>query len=269
MKQIYSIALAVALSFGSSLTSTAGPLDGVVQITILDGERSDTGTYSAALRLTLADGWKTYWRAPGDAGIPPRFDWRGSNNVESVSFTWPTPSVFKTAGLRTLGYKDQLVLPVEITPRIGGKPVQLKGRMELGVCSDICIPAELNFNHKLDPKAARNPAIVAALASRPFSESEAGVQSVTCRLTPSGAGMKIEARIQMPPAGGSEIAVIEPGNPEIWASEPKTQRQGNTLVARSELVHVTGGAYAIDRSQVRITVLGSKHAVDIQGCKPG
>ena len=64
-------------------------------------------------------------------------------------------------------------------------------------------------------------------------------------------------------------AVIEPGNPSVWASEASARRKGDTLVAISELMNMDGGAFAVDRSQVRITVLGRNHAVDIQGCQPG
>ena len=269
MKHLAVIAVSIGLAFAGSGSVQAQSLDDVVRIEILDGGQAADGSHLAALRLVLADGWKTYWRTPGDAGIPPRFSWRGSQNVGEVSFTWPTPSVFKTSGMRTLGYEDQLILPVRITPSATDQPVRLKGRMELGVCKDICIPSELKFDQDLDPLADRNPAIVAALAARPYSEAEAGVQSAKCRISPTQHGMQVEAHIEMPSAGGTEIAVIEAGNPEIRASEAKTERRGNTLIASSELIHVDGAAYALDRSEMRITVLGRSHAVDIQGCLPG
>ena len=73
----------------------------------------------------------------------------------------------------------------------------------------------------------------------------------------------------MPSAGDVEVAVIEPGGPELWASETQTRRQGNTLIASSELINASGSAFAVNRSEIRITVLGTKHAVDIQGCAAG
>lgn len=243
--------------------------DDPVQIDVLDGGLTARGTYQAALRVTLSDGWKTYWRAPGDTGIPPQFDWQGSRNIGAVSITWPTPDVFDQDGLRSIGYKHQLVLPIEITPRNPARPVHLSGTAEIGVCSDICMPSALDFDHSLNADAGRNPEIVAALAQRPYSATEAGVRATTCRLSPTSDGMQIEAQITMPSAGGAEVAVIEPGNPKIWASQPKTRRRGGVLIATSDLAHVSGKPYALDRSQVRITVLGKRHAVDILGCTPG
>ncbi|MDA7964614.1 protein-disulfide reductase DsbD domain-containing protein [Ruegeria sp.] len=262
---------AAAMIAGLSLTAPAGAqgLDQLVQLEVLDGGKTANGTYQGALRLTLKDGWKTYWRAPGDAGIPPHFDWSGSGNVGDVSITWPAPHVFDQNGLRSIGYEDQLVLPVEITPKNPAKPVRLRGQMDFGVCKDVCIPGQLGFDHTLNAQAGRNPTIAAALAQRPFSASEAGVAGASCHLSPTQDGMQIEARITMPPAGGTEVAVIEPGNPALWASQSQAERHGDTLIARTEVINASGAPFALDRSEVRITVLGASHAVDIHGCSAG
>ncbi|SCZ49887.1 Thiol-disulfide interchange protein, contains DsbC and DsbD domains [Epibacterium ulvae] len=243
--------------------------DDLVQLDILDGGTTKRGTVLGALRVTLAPGWKTYWRIPGEAGIPPSFTWKGSKNVGNVAITWPTPEVFETSGMQTIGYHDQMILPVEITPQNSSKPVKLKGRMGLGVCKDVCVPAELSFSHELNDAAERNPAIVAAVASRPYSASEAGVKKVTCSMAPSTYGMKITARIAMPSAGGTEVAIIEPGTNAYVAGEAKSQREGNTLLTTAEFYPIETTGAAIDRSAVRITVLGEKHAVDIKGCSAG
>lgn len=228
------------------------------------------GARVAALRLSLAPGWKTYWRAPGDAGIPPRFDWSRSRNLNAVSVVWPTPEVFDQNGMRSVGYQDTLIIPLQINPGATDKPVRLRARMELGICADICIPHELTFDAELSSDSLTpTPAIVAALSQTPYSASEAGVTSATCRISPTSDGLMIETALTMPSAGGPEYVVMEPGAGEIWVSEAKTKRKGGTLTATSELVHVNGGAIALDRSAIRITVLGSKHAVDIRGCTPG
>lgn len=263
------LAACAALTLPASTGRAQQGMDDMVQLEVLDGGPTGRGTYLTALRLTLSDGWKTYWRAPGETGIPPSFDWRGSRNVGAVSIAWPTPQLFDANGLQTIGYKHQLVLPVEVTPSRDGQPVRLRGRIEIGLCGDICVPGTLQVDHQVNQQAGRNPAIAAALAQRPYSAAEAGVRAATCHLTPTEDGIRIEARITMPTAGGREVAVIEPGNPRIWVSETETVRQGDTLLAASEMVSDDGGAFALDRSQIRITVLGQRHAVDIQGCSGG
>ncbi|MFC4667813.1 protein-disulfide reductase DsbD domain-containing protein [Seohaeicola nanhaiensis] len=238
----------------------------VVQLDMLDGGMTPRGTYLAAFRLTLADGWKTYWRAPGDAGIPPEVVWSGAENIGSVAMAWPTPHVFEQAGYRSIGYTRQVVLPVEITPRRDGGPLRLRGTLELGVCSDVCVPASLHFDHVADLDARPNPAIAAALANQPYTAAEAKVKAARCRLRPSADGLHLTATLDMPSAGAPETVVIEPGAPAVWASETEARREGGALVAEADLVQADGKPFALDRSAVRITVLGSRHAVDIRGC---
>lgn len=241
-------------------------LSDLVRLTVLDGGQTPDGRHQAALRLDLAEGWKTYWRAPGNAGIPPSFTWRGARNVGAVAVTWPTPVVFDQSGLRSVGYSGVLVLPLTVTPKRAGGPLRLAGRMDFGICREVCIPARLDFSQDLDPAAPRNPAIAAALAARPYSAPEAGVTRATCRIEPMPDGLRVTARLTLPPTGGSEFAVIEPGLPGVWASEATVARSGQTLTATSEMIHIEGAPFALDRGAVRITVLGSARAVDIRGC---
>lgn len=244
-------------------------IDDVVQIDVLDGGTTQSGLQRAALRLTLADGWKTYWRAPGDAGIPPEFSWRGSKNLAHAEVIWPTPRVFDQNGMRSVGYEHELVLPIDVSPQVNGQPIRLKGKVELGVCKDICIPSTVKFDATLSPGAPRHPAIVAARADRPYSAKEAGVSSAKCVVSPTQYGFQVEAHIQMPHAGGEEYTITESGNPNVWASETQVRRSGGTLIATAELMHATSPTFALDRSELRFTVLGSKYAVDVRGCTGG
>lgn len=265
-----------ALSLAALCATLSGPLVAEtpfkVPVTgeVLNGWVMADGTRMAALRLSLAPGWKTYWRAPGDAGIPPAFNWSGSDNLESVSINWPAPKVFDQNGMRSVGYENNLVIPLHIKPARDGAPVSLKAKMELGICADVCVPHSLEFDAQIDSNALTpTPAIAAALAARPYSAAEAGVTSATCIISPTSDGLAIEARVDMPSAGGSEYVVIETGQDHVWVSEAKTKRTGSTVVAISEMVHINGGTIALDRSAVRITVLGSKYAVDVKGCSAG
>ena len=73
----------------------------------------------------------------------------------------------------------------------------------------------------------------------------------------------------MASTGGEEVVIIEPGAEGLWMSETETSRTGETLVAVGEMMTSDGKPVAIDRSDVKITVLGQKHAVEISGCAPG
>lgn len=123
----------------------------------------------AGIELRIADGWKTYWRMPGDAGgIPPHFDWTGSVNVKTLKVLYPAPSRHRDAAGSTIGYKGAVVFPVEIEPLDATKPVELRLAAEYGICRDICIPAEAKLTLMVPPRleAGPVPAEVAAATAR-------------------------------------------------------------------------------------------------------
>jgi DsbC/DsbD-like thiol-disulfide interchange protein len=242
----------------------------MVSVSILPGWLDADGTRMAALRFELAPGWKTYWRAPGEAGIPPRFDWRGSRNVAAVEILWPTPQQTTTNGLRTIGYAHDVVLPVRITPARAGQPMSLSGDLEIGVCNDICVPVETEVSLDLPLGAGdRDPRIAAALASRPYSAAEAGVGAVACRVAPVEGGMELSVEIEMARMGAQEMVVVESGDPDLWVAQADTVREGARVSARTKIYHVDGRGFMLDRGALRFTVLSTGDAVDIQGCAGG
>ena len=246
----------------------ANPYADAVQTRILPGWRLADGTLMAGLEITLAPGWKTYWRSPGDAGIPPLFDWSRSRNLGGAEINWPTPHVFDQNGMRSIGYKDRVVLPIAVAPRKTGAPVRLSGTIDIGICRDVCVPVRIEISEDLATTAATSPdpTIAAALAERPFTAREAGLEHAACAVAPSADGLSLRAEFTLPSTGGSEMAVVETGDPMIWASEPRITRQGSKLVAEFDLMHASGGPFAIDRSALRFTILGRKYAVNVQGC---
>ncbi|WP_375174463.1 protein-disulfide reductase DsbD domain-containing protein [Pseudooceanicola sp.] len=258
--------LALLSTLAAATPLAANPYADNVSVRLLPGWQQADGSHVAALELRLAEGWKTYWRAPGDAGVPPIFSWGGSDNVASVDVIWPRPEVFYQNGMRSIGYSDTVVLPLHVHPRADGA-VALDGELQIGICSDICVPLSVDLNTVALPEGRRPvAAIAAALAERPFSERDAGVGRVTCDVTPAGKRTKVRAEIEMPAVGGKEVVVLETSDPAIWVSEARTQRVGNRLIAEAEMMSMRGGAMMFDRSGVRITVLGGGKAVDIQGC---
>ncbi len=249
----------------AALPAAATPPDQILKAELLPGWR-EGGRHIAALRLKLAPGWKTYWRSPGEAGIPPEFDWSGSRNVSDVRMHWPVPHVFSLNGMQTIGYRDEVVLPFEVETRDAREPVRLRARVDLGVCRDICVPAEFELDGELAATGAPDPIISAALRSRPETGREAGVGRVACRVDPIDDGLRLTAELDLPATGGAEVVVMEPGTPAIWTSEAVTSRQGARLVAVSDMVGPDGVPFALDRSAVTLTVLGDRRAVEIRGC---
>lgn len=241
----------------------------VVSAEIRPGWRTAQGTHMAALHLQLAEGWRTYWRAPGNAGIPPRFDWEVSVNIAGVGLHWPRPTAFNQLGTRSIGYVDELVLPLEFTLSDPDAPARIAAKVKIGVCEQVCIPVSLGIEGDLPPARDRDPVIVDALERRPVPGHDAGLRTVECAVEPIKDGLRVTAHIDGPAIGPDEVAIIELADRSIWVSEASSRRDGSRLTASAEMVPESGAPFALDRSTVRITILGDDHAADLRGCPTG
>ena len=160
-----------------ALASDASPFDGSPRaaVRLIAGTaRVDGGTtvYRAGVEIRLAPGWKTYWRYPGDSGIPPRFDFSQSTNVKSVTVRYPAPQRIMDDGGTSIGYKHDVVFPLEIVPQDAAKPVTLSLNIDYAVCEKLCVPAdgkaELTLSGKAgetDTKLKQSEALVPAAAT--------------------------------------------------------------------------------------------------------
>lgn len=249
-----------------SLPASAMTQDDVLAARLLTGWQTASGTRMAAFELVLAPGWKTYWRAPGEAGIPPSFDFTGSSNLQSVEIHWPRPVVFDLNGMQTIGYHDGVVLPFEVTAKDPAKPVALRVTVDLGVCKDICLPATLGFDADLSGAGAKSAAIAQALADMPTPAHAAGLTGIGCNLDPIADGLRITARMGLPALGPTETVVFETATSGVWVSQATAARKGEELTATSDMVPPDGAPFALDRSGVTVTVIAENKAVEISGC---
>jgi DsbC/DsbD-like thiol-disulfide interchange protein len=240
--------------------------DDVLATAVLPGWQTAEGTHMAGIRLELAPGWKTYWRSPGDAGIPPAFDWSGSENLKSVRLHWPAPSVFHTNGYQTIGYVGGLLLPLEVEAQDPTRPVTLSAVMELGICDKVCMPATVQLSARLTPPGAADPEIRAALKAAPVPARAAGVTSVSCTVDPIADGLRVTASITLPAQPGTETVAFETSDPGIWIAESATRREGGRLTATTDLVPPSGSPFALDRSDLTLTVIHDRGAIQIDGC---
>ena len=263
MKRIIILLLAM---MAAPLTANAMTQDDILRAEILPGWRAADGRHMAALSLTLAPGWKTYWRSPGEAGIPPIFDWSGSTNLRGVQMHWPSPVVFHTNGMQTIGYHDRLVLPFEVRLDDPGAPAAIALRVDLGVCRDICLPAMVDLSAVLAVTSTQDPAITDALAEAPVSGRRAGVSGITCTVDPISDGLRLTASIDLPAQGGRETVVFEPADPSVWVAESVSTRKAGRLVAQTDLVPPSGKPFALDRSAITVTVISDRGSVEIVGC---
>jgi len=264
---------AAAFSMLSALTAlTALPVqaqfvsaDEVVQVSLLPGYRLDGNRHMAAIRIRLAPGWKTYWRAPGEGGVPTVLRLTQAEGVSGMAIHWPRPQVFFANGLRAIGYEGDVILPLEFALDNDGV-ASIAGQLDLGVCQEVRMPISVNLSGVLPQTTTRDGAIAAALADRPLTASEAGAGAVTCAIEPIADGLRVTVRAQVPDAGNDETLVVEHRDPMIWVSEAASQRDGGWITGVADVVPADSGPFAMNRSDLRITVIGSRMAVELNRC---
>src|SRR5690606_23059438 len=131
-------------------------------VRLLAGSRSGA-VLLGGIAFQLEPGWKTFWRTPGDSGVPPRFDFSKSDNVDAVTVLWPAPSKFPDgAGGHSLGYKEQVVLPLRIAATNADRPITLRATVSFAVCARLCIPAEASMELAFASVASAEDSTLAA-----------------------------------------------------------------------------------------------------------
>jgi DsbC/DsbD-like thiol-disulfide interchange protein len=175
-------------------------------------------TLRAGVEVRLSPGWKTYWRYPGDSGVPPRFDFAGSTNVKSVEVAWPAPHAFSDESGTSIGYKTGVVFPLRIVPQDAKRPVQLRLKLDYAVCEKLCVPAEGQAELALDGKPSAFDAALAqaeALVPKPAalgSDAPLAVRSV--RMEAGGAHPRIVVDVAAP---AEPVALFAEGPTPEWS----------------------------------------------------
>ena len=143
---------------------------------LITAARPESQTIDAALEVQLEKGWKTYWRSPGESGIPPFFDFSQSSNIIDAQVKFPTPSYFNELGTEIVGYKNRVVFPIQLKVGSFGKPTILQLRTVIGICGEVCIPvqAKLSVSEKgtIGPTFDVSRALNEAAASLPSNPEE-------------------------------------------------------------------------------------------------
>jgi DsbC/DsbD-like thiol-disulfide interchange protein len=184
-------------------------------VRLLAGSRSGA-VLLGGIAFQLQPGWHTYWRNPGDSGVPPRFDFAKSDNVEAVTILWPAPMKFSDGGGGTsLGYQKQVVLPLRIVVKNADKPVTLRAGIAYAVCEKICIPVEANAELAFTSVAStQDGALSAALDSVPKPATIGDPNPLTIRDIKRD---KNSVLVDVAAPGASEVNLFVEGPTPDWA----------------------------------------------------
>lgn len=196
--------------------------DGHSAVRLLAGSRSGA-VLLGGIAFQLQPGWKTYWRTPGDSGVPPRFDFSKSENVEAVTILWPAPTRFDDgAGGQSLGYHDQIVLPLRIVAKNADKPVTLRAAVNYAVCEKLCIPVEASPELAFTSVAStEDSALFAALDTVPKPANIGDPNPLTIRDVLREGKTTVLVDVVAPADAGKVNLFVEGPTPEWSLPVPK------------------------------------------------
>ncbi|MET3843212.1 protein-disulfide reductase DsbD domain-containing protein [Bradyrhizobium sp. OAE829] len=232
-------------------------------IRLVAGSRSGA-VLLGGIAIQLQPGWKTYWRTPGDSGVPPRFDFSKSDNVETVTVLWPAPMKFDDgAGGVSLGYKQQVVLPLRIVAKNTDKPVTLRADINYAVCDKLCIPVDAKAELAFASVASTEDGNLSdALNAVPKPANVGDPNPLTIRDVKREGKANVLVDVTAP--GGKEVSLFVEGPTPDWALPiPKLIEGGPPGVKRFafELDGLPPGASA-DGAALKLTLVGGDRAYE-------
>lgn len=215
-----------------------------------------------AWEAVLAPGWKTYWRSPGEAGLPVRL----SQNDEEIEIMYPVPERFELFGLETYGYSHSVMLPFHLK-KIEGESVTVQASFM--VCKDICVPFDARYtvpmsdlNADFSPHDIRVAAWMKKVPEKDTDDS-AGLAIDAVRVTGPVGRQRIivDARADTQLDGADMLAEV---NDMVHFGAPTMKLMGDGTQARFVLAAMTGKKAMDLRGQsVRLTFTDGKgHAID-------
>jgi DsbC/DsbD-like thiol-disulfide interchange protein len=238
--------------------------DGHSAVRLLAGSRSGA-VLLGGIAIQLQPGWKTYWRTPGDSGVPPRFDFSKSENVEAVTILWPAPTKFDDgAGGHSLGYHDQVVLPLRIVAKNADKPVTLRAAVNYAVCEKLCIPVEADAELPFTSVAStEDSALFAALDTVPKPANIGDPNPLTIRDVEREGKSTVLVDVAAPSGTGEINLFVEGPTPDWSLPVPKLLEHGPPGVKRFsfELDGVPPGTNP-EGAALKLTLVGGEHSYE-------
>ncbi len=149
-------------------------------------QKGEQATYKAGVEIRLQPGWHTYWKFPGEAGIPTEVDTSASENIANAKLSYPAPKRWFDGYSTSIVYHDDVILPLAVTPKAADQAVTLSAKVSFGVCKDICAPANADLSLRLTPDmpddATSANALTEANARVPHLQTTDGLRIVSLEL---------------------------------------------------------------------------------------
>ena len=219
------------------------------------------------VQVRMEEGWKTYWRNPGDAGFPSLFDWSASQNVRDILLAWPAPKRISFDGFDSFGYQDEVVFPVRVRTSDTAMPVTINVDVTYAVCKDICVPLEASVSLEIPagtsadmPGTEAHRALIERFASRVPLREEAQLDIAEASVRRIGGEKVLRMRASARASFDHPDVFIE-GPADVFFGRPRVELASDKRTAVIE-VPMDIGRSAYVSQPLTITLVDGSRAIE-------
>ncbi len=231
------------------------------RVRLINAGRTDEGRWRVGVEIDIQEGWKTYWRFPGESGVPPVFAWNGSRNVAAAEVHWPVPKRFIDAGLTAIGYDRDVVVPVTVATTAPGVPPRVTMQLSFGVCEEICVPLDVTASLDLGTPASFRQRLAVEDAMRQVPGQVTGNERLA--LVTAGEGPGAPLTVTVAPRGGELPDDVFVEGPQGWyLAVPQMLQRGDDAVSYRVGVNGLPDGARIAGAEVRVTAVFPAGAVE-------
>jgi DsbC/DsbD-like thiol-disulfide interchange protein len=230
---------------------------------------ADATALRAGIEIRLDNGWKTYWRYPGDSGVPPSFDFTGSENLKSAQVEFPAPERFSDeAGGNSIGYMGDVILPLRVVPADADRPVALHVKVNYAACGTLCVPTQATLDLTLTGHGADEATLKKAEQQVPKrvalgASGGNALAILSVHRQPGVPHARVDVEVAAP--AGAPVALFAEGPTPEWAlpvPEPAGPAKGPTRRFTFELDGLPPGAQA-KGATVTLTAVSGGNAIEV------
>ena len=222
------------------------------------------GTIPAILQIELEEGWKTYWREPGSAGIPPQVTLSDGGNAVLSGLSFPVPTIFDDGKSRDYGYEGSVSFLLNIKQQNTKMPSRLDAQVFLGLCEKICVPFQADLSVVADPKdpiVSADAALIAQAEMQLPEPASDNFRIVQASVSPDGKEISVKA--QLPDAnlvkGARYIATNADG---VAFSDTDIVEASGTTVSLRFTLRTPPASYSLRGKPVQILILAGDRSME-------
>ena len=255
-----------AVAYNSTFVTDQG------RVTLIAGSAGSNSLQKSFLGLhfEMKAGWKIYWRSPGDAGFPPQIRWDASQNIEEFKTLWPIPKRFSVLGLSTLGYEEEVVLPIAVRVVNKKRPVSIRANLSYLTCNQVCIPYETELHLDLKGQEGFNSAdgqlIGRYLKRVPLVGSREVLSIISAKSSSPSRDPKLQIEVRAD--GGFNKPDLFVEGPEGYVFEPaiwqnlKAANDGLFTVGYRDIVKTSQKYRPLAGERLRLTLINGDTAIE-------